>query len=76
MSEKIKTVLKIFGAVIGAILVFAGCFVGWLTVTEFTPDDVTTVKVGKTEKIKNKQRQMGILPLFYRHFVGKLCFKR
>ena len=50
MSEKIKTVLKILGAVIGAILVFAGCFVVWLTVTEFTPDDVTTVKVGKTEK--------------------------
>ena len=58
MSGKIKTVLKIFGAVIGAILVFAGCFVGWLTVTEFTPDDVTTVKVGKTEKINADEEKI------------------
>ncbi len=45
MSKKIKTVLKIFGVLIGAVLVFAAGLVGWLTVTEFRPEPVEVVPV-------------------------------
>ena len=40
MSQKIKTVLKIFGVLVGVVLAFAVCFIGWLTITEYKPDDV------------------------------------
>lgn len=40
MSVKIKTVLKIFGVLIGAVLIFAVGFIGWLTITEYKPEDV------------------------------------
>ena len=39
MKQKIKTVLKIFGMLIGAVLVFAAGFVVWLTITEYKPED-------------------------------------
>ena len=45
MKQKIKTVLKIFGMLIGAVLVFAVGFIGWLTVTEYRPEPVKAFPV-------------------------------
>ena len=44
MSEKIKSVLKIFVVFITAVLVFAAMFIGWLSIREFKPDDVVTLE--------------------------------
>ena len=40
MPKILKTVLKIFAVLIISVLVFAIGFIGWLTITEFKPDDV------------------------------------
>lgn len=45
MKQKIKTVLKIFGVLIGAALVFAVLLVGWLTITEYKPEPVKAFPV-------------------------------
>lgn len=45
MSAKIKAVLKIFGVLITAVLVFAIGLIGWLTIDEFNPKPVETVPV-------------------------------
>lgn len=51
MPQKRQTVLKIFAVLICSVLIFAIGLVAWLTVTEFTPDEVITLNVGKTDKI-------------------------
>ena len=45
MSRKSKTVLKIFGVLMGAVLVFAAMLVGWLTVTEYRPEPIKVIPV-------------------------------
>ncbi len=49
MSQRLKTVLKIFGIIIAAVLIFAVGFIGWLTVTEFNPEPDETVPVAINE---------------------------
>ena len=44
MSKKAKTLLKIFGIFVSAVIVFAVCLVGWLSVREFDPDEVVTLE--------------------------------
>lgn len=44
MSEKIKTVLRIFCVLIVTVLIFAVVLVGWLSLREFKPDDVATLE--------------------------------
>lgn len=45
MSKKVKTVLKIFCVLIASALVFAVGFIGWLSITEFDPEQVEVVPV-------------------------------
>lgn len=45
MPRTVKNVLKIFGVLITAALVFAIVLVGWLSITEFKPDPVEVVPV-------------------------------
>ncbi len=45
MSNKAKSVLKIFGYIIAAVLILAVGFVGYLTVTEFRPEPSESVKI-------------------------------
>ncbi len=54
MPEKIKTVLKIFGVLMGVVLVFAIGLIGWLTITEFNPEPVETVPVS----IQNESKEI------------------
>ncbi len=59
MSKKIKTVLKIFGALIGAVLVFAVLLVGWLTITEFKPEPEKTVPVAINGQLEPERDVLG-----------------
>ena len=59
MSGKIKTVLKIFAVLIGAVLIFAVGFIGWLTITEFNPEPEKTVPVEINECIEPKKDVLG-----------------
>ena len=65
MSQKIKTVLKIFGMLIGAVLIFAVGFIGWLTITEFNPDEVmispTTEKLSAVQKTLSTEESIKVL---------------
>ena len=45
MPKTVKTVLKILAVLIAAVLIFAVLFIGWLTVTEFNPEQNKTVPV-------------------------------
>ena len=44
MSKKAKTLLRIFGIFVCVVLVFALCFIGWLSIREFDPDEVVTLE--------------------------------
>ena len=65
MSQKIKTVLKIFGVLVGVVLAFAVCFIGWLTITEFNPDEVmispTTEKLSAAQKTLSTEESVQVL---------------
>lgn len=65
MSAKIKTVLKIFGVLIGVVLIFAVGFIGWLTITEFNPDEVmispTTEKLSAVQKTLSTEETVRVL---------------
>lgn len=49
MSKTLKTVLRIFGVLIGAVLIFAVCFIGYLSITEYKPDDVRNAPTSEKE---------------------------
>ena len=52
MPKALKSVLKILGMLIGAVLVFAICFIGYLTVTEYRPQPSESVKIeGTADKV-------------------------
>ncbi len=57
MTNTVKTVLKVLGFAIGAVLVFAVVLIGWLTVTEFKPQDVEaiTVTAGETKNLSTEE---------------------
>ncbi|MBQ2898166.1 MAG: endonuclease, partial [Oscillospiraceae bacterium] len=59
MSKGIKTVLKIFGVLIAAVLVFAIVLIGWLTITEFKPEPEKTVPVEINECLEPKKDVLG-----------------
>lgn len=55
MSQKIKTVLKIFGILISAVLIFAAGFIGWLSIREFKPEPVETRPVESVDESKKQK---------------------
>ncbi len=59
MSEKAKTLLKIFAVFIGAVLVFVILLVGWLTITEFKPEPEKTVPVAINGQLEPKKDVLG-----------------
>lgn len=52
MTKAIKTVLKTFGVLIAAVLIFAAVLVGWLSVTEYRPESVENLEISNTAKEK------------------------
>ena len=59
MPKKIKSVLRIFVVLIGAVLVFAAGFVGFLTITEYRPEPEKTVPVSINGGLEPKKDVLG-----------------